>query len=95
MDAFSTLVQPLLTEKSNDKREKENKYSFLVKQHAKKHEIKIAIEKLFGVNVTGINTILTRGKVKRRGQYHFLSEKKKKAIVSIGEGQKISIFEDQ
>jgi large subunit ribosomal protein L23 len=95
MDAYSVLVQPLLTEKSNEKREADNKYTFLVKQTAKKGDIKSAIEKLFAVNVTAINTILTRGKVKRRGNRQFLSEKKKKAIVSIVAGQKISLFEDQ
>jgi large subunit ribosomal protein L23 len=95
MDAYSVLVQPLLTEKSNEKREAENKYTFLVQPKAKKTEIKTAIEKLFSVNVIAVNTVLTRGKVKRRGNRQFLSEKKKKAIVSIGAGQKISIFEDQ
>ncbi len=95
MDAYSVLVQPLLTEKSNEKRETENKYTFLVKQAAKKGEIKSAIEKLFEVNVTAINTMLTRGKVKRRGNRQFLAEKKKKAVVTIAAGQKISIFEDQ
>jgi large subunit ribosomal protein L23 len=95
MKAYSVLLRPMLTEKSNEKREAENKYSFLVTQGAKKGEIKSAIEKLFGVNVTAVNTMLTRGKVKRRGQRYFLSEKKKKAVISLAAGQKISIFEDQ
>lgn len=95
MNAYSVLIQPMLTEKSNEVREAENKYSFLVKKTATKGEIKTAIEKLFSVNVTAVNTVITRGKVKRRGQRYFLSDKKKKAIVSIAAGQKISIFEDQ
>ncbi len=95
MDIYSVLIQPMLTEKSNEKRESEQKYSFLVKQEASKGDIKLAVEKLFGVNVTAVNTLLTRGKVKRRGARHFLSDKKKKAIVSIAAGQKISSFEDQ
>jgi len=95
MHPYSVIIRPVLSEKSTLTREHEGKYTFLVRREASKEDVKKAVEKLFDVQVVGVNTMITRGKVRRRGMHASLSPKQKKAIVKLGEGQKLSIFEDQ
>ena len=95
MHPYDVLLRPLLSEKSNEVREKEGKYSFQVRIDATKRDVKRAIEKLYDVPVEGVQTLITRGKIRRRGQY--LSKrpgKSKKAVVTLGEGAKIPLFDD-
>lgn len=93
MNPYSVLLKPQLSEKSDLSRESHNKYSFLVKQDASKTDVKNAIEKLFDVKVASVNTCITRGKYRRRGMHISLGKKKKRAVVTLLEGQKISVFE--
>ncbi|HLO20635.1 MAG TPA: 50S ribosomal protein L23, partial [Sphingomicrobium sp.] len=66
---------------------------FKVAPRATKPEIKAAVEALFGVKVTGVNTMVTKGKTKRwKGQPYQRSDVKK-AIVTLAEGQSIDITE--
>ena len=95
MNPYSVLIKPLLSEKSVDRREKEQKYTFLVEREATKTEIKKAIEKVFEVEVQAVNTSITRGKMKRRGMVVSLGAAKKKAVVTLKAGQKIKMFDDQ
>ncbi|MDT7859003.1 MAG: 50S ribosomal protein L23 [Candidatus Aenigmarchaeota archaeon] len=60
MDPFKVLLYPLVTEKSVGMIEKENKIVFIVDRKANKKLIKEAFEKLFGVKVEKINTLITR-----------------------------------
>ena len=95
MHPYEVLMRPLLSEKSTDIREAASQYTFQVRPDASKADIKSAIEKLFDVKVTKVQTSITRGKRRRRGnQLAKRVPKIKKAMVSLtGEG-KISIFED-
>lgn len=86
------IVKPLLTEKTSEATEKTNRYSFIVKREANKNQIKIAVEKLFDVKVTGINTAVMPGKVKRFGRFTKKTTKFKKAHVQLKDGQKIEFF---
>jgi large subunit ribosomal protein L23 len=95
MNPYDVLQKPLLSEKSNEVRESLGYYSFLVNPKASKTDIKAAVEKMFEVNVVAVNTCLTRGKVKRRGNTVSLTKKKKKAVIQLAAGQKLAIFEDQ
>lgn len=95
MNPYNVLVQPVVSEKSNDVRESANKYTFLVQPKATKQEIRSAVETMFGVKVSAVNTLLTRGKVRRKGLHLSLDSKKKKAVVTLLPGQKIKLFEDQ
>ena len=95
MNPYDVLKKPLLSEKSNEVREALGFYSFLVNPRASKTDIKTAVEKMFDVKVVAVNTCLTRGKVKRRGNALSLTAKKKKAVIKLAEGQKLAIFEDQ
>ena len=79
---------PLVTEKTTD--EKQNgKYTFLVSEKATKTEIKEAIEKIFKVKVKSISTLNIKVKKKRVGRYTGLSNRGKKAIVTLEDGMTI------
>jgi large subunit ribosomal protein L23 len=66
---------------------------FKVSLNANKIEIKYAIEKIFSVNVTNVNTIRQRGKIKRMGRYAGKRPDFKKAIVRLKSGQTIPDFD--
>jgi large subunit ribosomal protein L23 len=87
---FDVIVAPVITEKSTRISE-HNQVTFKVRREATKPEIKAAIEGLFGVKVTAVNTLNQKGKVKRfRGRLGKRSDVKK-AIVTLAEGQTIDI----
>jgi len=60
MYPYKILLYPLVTEKTVGMIEKENKIVFIVDRKADKHQIKDAFEKLFGVKVEKVNTLITR-----------------------------------
>lgn len=82
---------PVVTEKSAIESGEKNQYSFFVDPKASKTEIKLAIEKLFNVKVLEIRTINVHPRKKRVGRYIGLTNKKKKAIVKLAEGQTINL----
>ena len=84
------LKAPVITEKSQA--EKANgKYTFKVDPRANKIEIKNAIEKIFNVKVTSIRTLNVKPKKRRVGRYTGLTNRSKKAIVTLAEGQTIDL----
>ena len=90
-DHRDILLAPVVSEKSYGLLDA-NKYTFLVHPEANKTEIKIAVEKVFGVKVTSVNTINRTGK-RRRTRFGYGSRPDtKRAIVSVAEGQRIDIF---
>ena len=90
-DHRDILLAPVVSEKSYGLLD-ENKYTFLVAPHANKTEIKIAVEAIFNVKVTGVNTINRQGK-KRRTRFGIGKRPDtKRAIVTVAEGQRIDIF---
>ncbi len=80
-----TILNPVLTEKSH-KLSENKKFVFICRLDATKPQIKRAVEKIFGVKVKKVNTMIYKGKVKRRGIFVGRRPSFKKAIVSI-EGQ--------
>ena len=87
---YDVVLRPVVTEKSTQGSEN-NQVTFRVARRATKPEIKQAVEGLFGVKVTKVNTINMRGKVKRfRGRLGKRSDYKK-AIVTLSEGQSIDV----
>jgi large subunit ribosomal protein L23 len=95
MNPFSVLKRPLLSEKSNSLRENFGQYCFEVDRKATKHDIKKAVEMAFSVNVVSVKTNITRGHMKRRGMYYALAKSEKKAMVTLSQNQKLTLFEDQ
>ena len=82
MFAEDIIIKPLLTEKGYDGIA-DKKYSFVVAKSATKTQIKLAVEKLFGVEVKSVNTINCHGKLKRMGRYEGYTPDYKKAIVQL------------
>ena len=93
MFAEDIIIKPVLTEKGYDGIASK-KYTFYVKKDANKTEIKLAIEKIFGVQVASVNTTTCKGKLKRMGRHAGYTPDRKKAIVTLKEGSKsIEFFE--
>ena len=89
---YDVILSPHITEKSTLLSE-QNAVVFKVADKATKPEIKAAVEALFDVKVTGVNTLNVKGKTKRwRGKAYRRSDVKK-AIVTLAEGQSIDITE--
>ncbi len=86
------IVRPLLTEKGTQMEEDCNKVLFEVDLSANKVEIRRAIEKMYGVDVTQVATQVMRGKFKRVGRSVGQRPKWKKAIVTLAEGSSIDFF---
>jgi large subunit ribosomal protein L23 len=87
---YDIVLAPHITEKSTMLSEN-NAVVFKVAPGASKPEIKAAIEALFGVKVTNVNTIVTKGKTKKwKGQPYRRSDVKK-AIITLAEGQSIDV----
>ena len=87
---YDVIVSPAITEKSTMASE-QNQVVFNVAKKATKPEIKAAIEALFGVKVTAVNTLIRKGKVKRfRGTIGRQSDVKK-AVVTLADGQSIDV----
>ncbi len=104
--AQSIIKRPLLTAKSTHLRETggadytygedelyAQKVTFEVARDANKIEIRRAVEELFNVSVTDVHTMIARGKVKRVGRYSGRLPARKKAIVTLKEGDSIEFFE--
>jgi large subunit ribosomal protein L23 len=85
------LIAPVVSEKSYGMLD-ENKYTFLVATDANKTEIKIAVEKIFGVRVLSVNTLNRPGKRKRTRVGFGKRNDTKRAIVSVAAGDRIDIF---
>ena len=87
---YDVVLAPHITEKSTMASEN-NAVVFKVAGTASKPEIKEAVEALFGVEVTKVNTIVTKGKTKRWKGKAYRRSDEKKAIVTLKEGQTIDI----
>ena len=87
---YDVIVAPAITEKSTMASE-HNQVVFNVARKATKPEIKAAIESLFGVKVTAVNTLVRKGKVKRFRGTRGRQSDVKKAVVTLAEGQSIDV----
>lgn len=94
MDIHSIIIRPIITEKSVKDAEK-GKFTFAVLKNANKDAIKLAIEKIFEVNVVHIATSIVKGRSHRTGNKRIEVKQNswKKAIVALKEGQKIGLFD--
>lgn len=90
--AYDIIVRPVVTEKSSRLMQM-NKYTFEVHPQANKIEIRKAVETVFGVKVSSVHTMQVRSKPKRMGAFVGHTRSWKKAIVTLGEGQRIEFFE--
>ena len=89
----AVIVRPLITEKAMNMKEREGKYVFEVHPRANKLEIKRAVEEAFDVTVIRVRTLAVHGKRKRWGMTRGKRPDRKKAIVTLREGDIIEFFE--
>ena len=87
---YDIVLSPHITEKTTLLAEA-NAVVFNVASNASKPEIKAAVEALFNVKVTGVNTMVTKGKSKRWKGKPYQRSDSKKAIVTLAEGNSIDI----
>ncbi|MFV0643143.1 MAG: 50S ribosomal protein L23 [Sphingomonadaceae bacterium] len=87
---YDVILAPHITEKATLASE-HNAVVFKVAQDATKPQIKEAVEALFSVKVTGVNTLVQKGKVKRWKGKPYKRNDVKKAIVTLAEGQSIDV----
>lgn len=92
-DIYQILKTPVITEKSTTQRAESNKVAFWVDLQANKSDIKEAIEKAFNVKVLDVNTMKVPGKVKRTGRNISKKSTRKKAYITLKQGEKIPLFE--
>ena len=87
---YDVIVSPAITDKSTLVSD-QNQVVFNVARRASKPEIKAAVEALFGVKVTAVNTLLRKGKTKRFRGIAGRQTDVKKAYVTLAEGQSIDV----
>jgi large subunit ribosomal protein L23 len=89
-ELYGVIVSPIITEKATAITG-HGQYAFKVRRDAAKPLIKAAVETLFNVKVTAVNTINVRGKAKRfKGRLGYRQDSKK-AIVTLAQGQTIDV----
>ena len=96
MKPSDVLIKPVLSEKVNRLTEKFNRYTFIVNRKANKLEIKKAVEEFSGIQVQEVNTLVMPSKAKSRntkaGVVSGRKPAKKKAIVTVAEGETIDLY---
>jgi large subunit ribosomal protein L23 len=90
-DPRDILLGPVISEKSYGLLD-EGKYTFLVREDANKTEIRIAVEQVFNVKVTSVNTLNRSGKRKRTRFGYGTRNSSKRAIVGLAAGDRIDLF---
>ena len=93
---MAIIIKPIVTEKMTAAGEKQNRYGFVVARNANKVEIKKAVEEMYNVQVTDVNTLIRAPKVKQRwtksGLLRGAQQAYKKAIVTLKEGETIDLY---
>jgi len=86
---YDIIKAPIITEKNMKMAEAEGKYVFEVNQNTNKTAVKQAVEKIFNVKVDKVNIINVKPKKRRVGKYEGKTNRIKKAIIKLKEGNKI------
>jgi large subunit ribosomal protein L23 len=94
MNPRNVIIKPIVSEKSYALLAA-NKYTFRIHPDAHKTQVRQAVEKIFGVRVTGVQTMSVKSKPKRRGYTSGRSRSWKKAIVQLHPEDSIELFEGQ
>ena len=93
---MNILIKPIVTEKMTAQGEDFNRYGFVVEKSANNLQIRQAVEELYGVKVSDVNTMRYAGKRKQRHTKSGVSVGKtasyKKAVVTLAEGEVIDFY---
>ena len=94
--ATAIILKPVITEKSQELSTRGNRFSFVVAKTANKHQIREAVESMFDVNVTAVNTLRMPAKLKKRFTKRGLQlgrrDAYKKAVVTLRDGETIDFY---
>lgn len=93
LDVYHVIKRPIVTEKSTKLDEGMNQVVFEVDLRSTKHQIREAVETIFKVKVTDVNTLRMRGKPVRRGMVKSRRPHWKKAVVTLRQGERIDFYE--
>lgn len=94
MHIYEVILRPIITEKSNILVDLYGQYTFEVDRRANKHQVKEAVEQIFGVDVEKVRILNMKPKRGRYGRRTVVREPAwKKAIVTLAPGQRLEIFE--
>ncbi len=86
------ILSPVVSEKSYDLIEDHNTYTFVIDPRVNKTEVRQAVELIFGVKVIRVNTQTRKGKLKRTGYLMGKRSDRKRALVTLADGDEIDIF---
>lgn len=94
---INCIIKPLITEKATLQSEQSNRFTFKVEKTANKLEIKKAVERMYGVNVVDVHTMIYGGgkssvKYTNRGVVLQPNNPWKKAVVTVADGETIDLF---
>ena len=92
-NSYDVLIRPLITEKSTTLREQGNKFCFFVSPDSNRIDVKKAVEEALKVKVEKVNIVSVHGKKKRFGRFEGKKPERKKAIVTLKEGEKLELLE--
>jgi large subunit ribosomal protein L23 len=93
MHIYDVIRRPVITEKSSIQSDELNQFVFEVAHEANKIQIKEAVQVIFEVSVTKVNTMVMPAKRGRRGRNWYMRSKQwKKAVVTLAEGDTIELF---
>lgn len=92
-DLHGIVVKPLITEKSSAAWQNRGEYVFEVHPDATKHQIRQALQELFGVTATRVRTMQIRRKAIARAKTRGVTARWKKAIVTLKDGDTLAVFE--
>jgi large subunit ribosomal protein L23 len=93
MIRYDIIKRPLITEKTTAQKESHNQVSFEVDRGANRVEIRRAIERIFNVKVSQVQTLQVKGKKKRQGRIMGKRKDWKKAVATLAPGERIDFFE--
>jgi large subunit ribosomal protein L23 len=94
MNAEEIIKRPIVLTEKAARLKQDNKVVFEVRLDANKIQIRDAVEQLFGVKVTDVNTLVQRGKAKRMGRRAAQRPNWKKAVVTLRAGDEIRFFDE-
>ena len=94
MSAGDSISRPITTEKSRKQNSEENKITFEVKKGANKTSVALAVEEIYGIKPVKVNVVNVRPKTKRDGRYVGKTNAVSKAVVTLPEGQDISLYDE-
>lgn len=94
--ANAIILKPVISEKSQELSSAKNHFTFVVAKSANKHQIREAVEGMFDVKVTSVNTLRMPAKLKKRftkrGLQHGRRDAYKKAVITLNEGETIDFY---